>query len=560
MGSILARRRLSARHLVGACGAALLLGCQGESVTSTTAIPIDASQPALACGTGNANSGVGALIRFYACGESIRFVLYTDNTIESGTFDSSGTTAMLNALEAAGNWWNSAALSPSSANLPEFVTSGGTRTIVVKYSGGNVNNPWTGTVLAAGGGELGPGAPPAEIRLGHGAAGTLDEVARHELAHVLGILGDGSAYDWHNKHPPAVVGHCAFAITSSILAQSACPQLKEILFGLYGAITRPINDNLHIVTVISGNEGHTLQVGQTASAVPTSLGLDVANYSVTNPGAQGALLAQPANDGAAITSGFLMSYVSLNLPVASVSTNGVITAASSGVAKIVRTVTSLPSGYQTSSFITGDTVLVTVLPQTTVTVAHGAGGQGGGVVTSTTPPALGINCTIAVSSSSGTCSGNVNTGTAVTLSAAANLGYKLSTWGGGCSGSATTCSPSTAGSSVNVTAAFIVKPISSVGRLECEPNGSQRRQQLTWTTTGYPAGTTVTVITNTTNNTGTATTIGSAVALSQGAGWWTPFLSNTANRYFWVKANVSGSSSTWAAWPVIQSSGPCPLF
>lgn len=199
-------------------------------------------------------------------------------------------------------------------------------------------------------------------------------------------------------------------------------------------------------------------------------------------------------------------------------------------------------------------------PQTLITVAHGAGGQGGGVVTSTTPGSLGINCTIAVSSSSGTCSGSVNTGTAVTLSAAANLGFKLSTWGGGCSGSATTCNPSTAGSSVNVTAAFIVKPLSSLGRLECEPNGSQRRQQLTWPTTGYPVGTTVNIITNTTNNTGTATTIGSSIPLSQGAGWWTPFLSNSANRYFWARANVSGASSTWTALPVILSSGPCPLF
>lgn len=199
-------------------------------------------------------------------------------------------------------------------------------------------------------------------------------------------------------------------------------------------------------------------------------------------------------------------------------------------------------------------------PQTQINVGAVTGGIGGGVVTSTTPAALGINCTLAGASSSGTCSGNVNTGTAVTLSVAANLGYKLSAWGGGCSGSATTCSPSTAGSSVSVTAAFVVKPLANLTRIECEPNGSQRRQQLAWGTTGYPAGTTVTVITNTTNNTGTATTIGSAVALSQGAGWWTPFLSNSANRYFWVKANVSGSSSTWAAYPVIQSSGPCPLF
>lgn len=199
-------------------------------------------------------------------------------------------------------------------------------------------------------------------------------------------------------------------------------------------------------------------------------------------------------------------------------------------------------------------------PQTVVTVAAGAGGQGGGVVTSTTPAALAINCTITVSSSSGTCSGSVNTGTAVTLSAAANLGYKLSAWGVGCSGSATTCNPSTAGSSVSVTAAFIVKPFASLTRLECEPSGSQRRQQLMWATTGYPAGTTVTVITNTVNNTGTATTIGSAVPLSQGAGWWTPFLSNTANRYIWARVVVSGATSTWTALPVILGSGPCPLF
>ncbi|HXI20460.1 MAG TPA: Ig-like domain-containing protein [Gemmatimonadales bacterium] len=354
-----------ARLAVGVGLGVALLSCNADRAMQLSDRPIELTpvQPHVLTGcnkANNYNSAIGGLVQFWNCGDAITFSL-----------GAGATQTMVNSLAGQGTAWNSSVLNPTSypnLNLPHFGTSPGSggqvRTIVVTADG-QTGSTWCGSVKTASGGDIGPGALPGVINFAPGSCGTMDQVARHELAHVLGIMGNGSAgTDWHKRNP-AILGHCAFAINTAtlILGQTMCPHLKEIIWPMYGVVNRPVDDSRHIVTGIVGNGGVSVQEGQTASAAPQSLYLVDANYSLCNPGSTGDTWWQPCGDPYVVTTGYSLSYSSNNPSVASVnSSTGLVTANHYGTATITRTVTSLPSQYQTSSVISGGSVTVTVTP------------------------------------------------------------------------------------------------------------------------------------------------------------------------------------------------------
>ncbi len=539
----------------------------------TSTVPIRPASILMNCSTNNYNSGVAGLIRFYGCGDRIRFVQYHDLNGTDGMFDSSGTPEMIAALHAAASTWNASAFASGNYNMPLIETdipSGPPHVIKiinVKRSSANFSESWCGRVWAANGGpngDLGVNAPPTEIWLGQGGTdcGSLEEVAHHEIAHVLGILGTGSAgSDWHKRNP-SILGHCAFAVTgtSQLLPQSMCPHITEIMYPMYGLVTRPVDDSRHIVTGILGNASLSIQETGTASAAPTALIAAGANISLCSPGASNDQLAETCPDPYQLTSGFSMSYSSDNTLVATVNAStGLVTAVAHGTATITRTVSSLPSTFQTSSLISGGSVAVTVTPQPRIAVITAGDGLtfGGGATVNPTPQVrvYAIDGVTPVGNVPVTFGGATGGSSLSGTSAVTNtLGYAtVGSWTlGTAPGSYTMTAsfPSTVSPNPVTFHATVSVPLPTAFTVDaplCQATSKFVRYKLKWTPGG---GATYEIRHGTTNDSSMAATTLMSSGPASTSSVYTPYYSRLTpplTHYWWLR-ELNGSGTPTGSW------------
>lgn len=304
------------------------------------------------------------IARFWVCGQKLRFVRTT------------GTPAMEAALLAAGAEWNGAILAPggTSLNLPRFRVSGEPTApsdwVLDVINTGGAGSMWCGTVTGQGGVEVSETNPPREVRIAMGECGALADVARHELAHVLGLNEA-----WHKPMPTAVMGHCAVAITSTsaILGRTLCPHLRDLLYLSYGVVSGTFDPSRHIVTSLSSVSSLNLLAGQVVSAAPSGIEVLDANYSLCFP-ASTIVDWWRSCGGYQPPPGYSFQYVSSNPAVATVHpSTGLVTGIQAGVTNITISVQSLPANLQATPTLTGNLVSVRVFQPSQVVITAGEG-------------------------------------------------------------------------------------------------------------------------------------------------------------------------------------------